>query len=124
MKISIAAGATVILDSVDITGTNDGNYSWAGINCVGDATIILSGDNNVKGFYYDYPGVHIASGYTLTIKGDGSLTPQATATGGQFGADIGSGPNASCGTITITDGVTSVTATNGENASHSIGAGP
>jgi hypothetical protein len=40
-----------------------------------------------------------------------------------YAAGIGSGYYGSCGTVTITDGVTSVTATKGSNAQHSIGAG-
>jgi hypothetical protein len=48
------------------------------------------------------------------------------ATGGEDGAGIGTGHtglgNSECGTITITDGVTSVTATRGGNYSNCIGA--
>ena len=58
----------------------------------------------MKGFYEDYPGIHVLEGKTLTISGDGSLNASGNGSG-------------SCGDITITDGVTSVTATN------SIGAG-
>lgn len=50
-KISIAAGATVTLNNVKIEGENNDGYNWAGITCEGDATIILEGDNTVKGFY-------------------------------------------------------------------------
>ena len=49
------------------------------------------------------------------------------ATGGEDGAGIGTGRtglgNSECGTITITDGVTSVTATRGGNYSNCIGCG-
>ena len=41
VKVSIAADATVTLDGVTIGGDNDENYKWAGLNCLGDATIIL-----------------------------------------------------------------------------------
>ena len=41
VKVSIAAGATVTLDGVTIVGDDDENYKWAGLNCLGDATIIL-----------------------------------------------------------------------------------
>ena len=53
--ISIAAGATVTLDGVSINGENDGNYSWAGITCEGNATIILKDGsaNTVRGCYAD-----------------------------------------------------------------------
>ena len=145
VKISIADGATVTLDGVTINGVNDSNYDWAGITCLGDATIILSGTNTVKGFYQDYPGIQAAAGKTLIINGTGSLTASTygwsagigggkgvacgnieiqdgtiTATGGQFGAGIGGGNNASCGNITISGGT--VTATGGERGA-GIGGG-
>ena len=177
VKISIADGATVTIDNVTINGVN-GSYKWAGITCLGDATIILSGTNTVKGFYEDYPGIHVPQNKTLTIEGSGSLTASSNdygcgigggfeiacgniviaggtvnatggrngagiggggqgsscgnititggtvnATGGNYAAGIGSGESGSCGTVTITDGVTSVTATKGNNAPYSIGAG-
>ncbi len=151
VKISIADGATVILHNVNINGSGtwtSGNY--AGITCVGDATIILSGTNTVKGFYEEYPGIQAAAGKTLTIKGSGSLTASSngwgagigggwdincgnieiqggtiTATGGTGSAGIGAGNGgysgvASCGTITISGGT--ITATGGEAAA-GIGSG-
>ncbi len=207
VKIAIADGATVTLNNVTINGVYDGdNYQWAGISCEGNATIILSGTNTVKGFHINYPGIYVPEGYTLTIKGDGSLNASSngkgsgigggwtnpcgniviedgtitatgetycagigggtnacgditisggtitalgggggagigsgtscecgyinitggtvTATGGRYGAGIGSGyDNSSCGTVTITSGVTSVTATKGMDAPYSIGKG-
>jgi hypothetical protein len=154
VKISIANGATVVLDGVIIEGVNQSSYSWAGLNCEGDATIILKDGttDTVKGFYEDYPGIHVPVGSTLTIQGGTSGTGKLIAssngygagigggwyissgniniqggiieaTGGYNAAGIGSGFNASCGTITITSGVTSVTATKGEDAPNSIGAG-
>ena len=138
VKISIADGATVTLDGVSINGVNDTNYEWAGITCLGDATIILSGTNTVKGFYGDYPGIQAAAGKTLIINGTGSLTASSygwgagigggsgsgaacgnieiqggtiTATSGEYGAGIGGGNNSSWGNITISGGT--VTATGG-----------
>ena len=144
-KISIADGATVTLDGVTINGVNDMNYEWAGITCLGDATIILSGTNTVKGFYEDYPGIQAAAGKTLIINGTGSLTASSygyataigggsgvacgdieiqggtiTATSGGLGAGIGGGYNASCGNITISGGT--VIATGGINSA-GIGGG-
>ena len=104
-KISIADGATVVLDGVVLDGGPD---MWAGITCLGDATIILNGDNTVRGFHDEYPGIYVPEGKTLTILGNGSLT----ATGGKRAAGIGSGYKGSCGNITITGGT--VTATGGE----------
>ena len=206
VKISIADGATVTLNNVTINGTNSDDYKWAGISCEGNATIILSGTNTVKGFHRNYPGIHVPTGKTLTIQGTGSLNASSNgdgsgigggytipcgniviedgtitatgefrcagigggtnacgyinitggtitaqggdcgagigsgqscacgyinitggtvdATGGRYGAGIGSGyENSSCGTVTITSGVTRVTATKGMDAPCSIGKG-
>ena len=101
-KISIAAGATVTLKDVTIDGS--GNY--AGINCMGDATIILDGTNNVKGYspddsdYSGYSGIYVPKGSTLTILGTGSLT----AIGNGYSAGIGGNFNADCGNIVIEGG--------------------
>ena len=146
-KISIAEGATVTLDGVTIDGVNNNSYQWAGITCLGDATIILKDDteNTVKGFYEDYPGIHVPVDKTLTIEGSGSLTASSngygcgigggyqiacgniviaggtiTANGGTQAAGIGSGRQGECGTISITGGT--VNATGGYNAA-GIGGG-
>ena len=151
VKISIADGAIVTLKGVTINnnGWTDGDY--AGITCEGSATIILEGENTVKGFNASYPGIYVPEGKTLTIMGSGSLNASSngsgsgagigggyegscgnitisggtiTATGGDNAAGIGGGyENYSCGTITITSGVTSVTATKGNYAPNSIGKG-
>ena len=102
-KISIAAGATVTLKDVTIDGS--GNY--AGINCMGDATIILDGTNHVKGCSSDYPGIYVPRNKTLTILGTGSLT----AIGNDHGAGIGGSSDAYCGNIVIEGGT--ITATGG-----------
>ena len=115
-KISIADNATVTLDGVTINGVNNSSYSWAGITCAGDATIILSGSNTVKGFYEDYPGIHVPTGKTLTIKGSGSL--DASSNG--YGAGIGGGYQINCGNIEIQGGT--ITATGSTNAA-GIGGG-
>ena len=145
VKISIADGATVTLNNVTINGVNDSDYEWAGITCLGDATIILSGTNTVKGFDEDYPGIQAAAGKKLTINGTGSLTASSydyaaaigggngvacgnieiqggtiTATSGGRYAGIGGGNNAACGNITISGGT--VTATGGTNGA-GIGGG-
>ena len=93
-----------------------------------------------------FPG---PSGTTLTIRGNGTLTAASngygtgigsayygsycgditilggniTANGGSGSAGIGSANNSGCGNITITDGVTRVKATKGDEAPNSIGAG-
>jgi hypothetical protein len=109
-KISIAAGANVELKNVTINGVNDGAYQWAGLTCLGDANITVTGANSVKGFYDNYPGIQAGPvGTTLTISGTGSLT----ATGGDYAAGIGSGiDGASCGHITITGGTVNASSSN------------
>ena len=147
-KISIADGVTVTLNGAVITnGVSASDYSWAGLNCLGDAEIVLAPDseNFVKGFLWDYPGIHVPAGSTLTISGSGSLDASSngngagigggdgiycgsivieggviTATGGYESAGIGGGSNADCGDITITGG--QVTAKGGSYAA-GIGTG-
>ena len=148
VKVSIADGATVTLRDATINGVNNSSYKWAGLTCLGNATIILEGSNTAKGFYENYPGIYVPVGSTLTIKGDGSLDASSngygagigggftiacgnirieggtiTATGAIMAAGIGGGRNAACGDITITKGVTSVTATQGRNEPYCIGKG-
>ena len=148
VNISIADGAAVTLKNVTINGVNDESCEWAGITCSGDGVLILKGSNHVKGFYENCPGIYIPENKTLTIKGKGSLTASSngygagigggwyiscgnivieggriTATGGNLCPGIGGGPDERCGYITITRNVTKVTATRGENAPYSVGAG-
>ena len=145
--ISIADGATVTLRDATILGIDDVDYMWGGINCQGDATIILEGENVVRGFYSFAPGIYVPQGKTLTIQGDGSLDASSNgygagigggseyacgnivinggaikATGGYQSAGIGAGLKSSCGDITISLKVISVTAIKGKDAPHSIGA--
>ena len=116
-KISIADGAKVTLSDATINGYScvvEGSedcYPWAGLICLGNCTIELSGSNIVKGFYKDYPGIQAAKNegdgeeYTLTIEGEGSL--DASSNG--YGAGIGGGYGANCGNITISGGTVTVT---------------
>ena len=122
-KISIADGATVILNNVNITNLGNG-CDWAGINCPGDATIILKGDNEVcagrDGYdLNNYPGIWIAPGKTLNIMGDGSLTAYSDATDPSC-AGIGGGYDIDCGNINISGGT--INATGGDYAA-GIGGG-
>ena len=129
-KITIKDGATVTLHGVTIEGENDDNYAWAGITCLGDATINLVAKNIVKGFDSEYPGIYVPEDKTLTIKGTGALDASSNgvaagigagqykmncgniviesgtikATGGNGAAGIGGGRNSSCGDITIKGG--------------------
>ena len=117
-KITIADGATVTLDGVTINGVSSSDVKWAGITCLGDATIILKdgSKNTVKGFYEDYPGIQAGpTGKTLVIKGEnqgtGSLdaSPYDGGTEHSYGAGIGGGLDISCGDINIQGGVITVT---------------
>ena len=144
-KVSIAEGATVTISNVVISGENDSDYEWAGINCEGDATILLEDSNYVKGFYEDWPGIFVDAGYTLTIGGSGSLHAESNgwgagigggyiidggnivvesgtivASGGCAAAGIGGGNDATCGDITILGG--NVTASSDEDGA-GIGSG-
>lgn len=105
-KISIADGATVKLRDVTIAGGNDDSRPWAGITCLGDATIWLSGTNSVKGYHHYYPGIQAGGPLTtLTIEGSGSLTATCGGGGtGEFGAGIGGGRNQEVGDIVIKSG--------------------
>ena len=124
-KISIASGATVTLKDVVITNLGN-NCNWAAINCENDATLIVKGTNTVRagknenGFIL-FPGIWIASGKTLTIQGDGSLTVNDYGNiPFFFSAGIGGGLSLPCGNIVIEGGT--ITAIGGEHAA-GIGGG-
>ena len=109
VMISIADGATVTLRDATISGTNNTSYSWAGINCDGNTTLVLEGTNNVTGFYEDYPGIHIAEGKTLTIQGSGTLNASTNGGTNGWGAGIGGSDLVNCGNIVIESGIINAT---------------
>ena len=92
--VTIADGATVTLNGVDIQVPNDCDH--AGIHCLGSANIVVSGTGGNQvyaGFDSYYPAVYVphnASGteYTLTISGTGTLNADS---GNSTGAGIGGG---------------------------------
>ena len=116
VKISIEDDATVTLHNVSINA--DGawtNNNWAGITCLGDATIKLKGKNIVTGFSGKYPGIQAAHNtvanaaeYTLTIQGSDAdeliASSNSKSTSGTGGAGIGGGDDVSCGNIVIASG--------------------
>ncbi len=119
VSISIADGATVTLDGVNINGNGAwSNGDYAGLTPLGDATIILKdgSENIVKGFKDNYPGIFAANGKKLTIQGTGKL--EASSNG--WGAGIGGGRSISCGDIEIQSGT--ITATGGSGCA-GIGSG-
>ena len=99
VKISIDNNAHVTLRDVTILGDDDNTHNYAGITCLGNATITLEGNNEVCGFHNFYSGIQLGpKNTTLTIKGDGSLYAYSH---GRFG--IGPGPTNS-GNVTIEGG--------------------
>lgn len=122
-KISIAAGATVILKDVSINYDDSPalSGSFAGINCSGNATLIITGTNYVKGFSSGHPGIFVPSLSTLTITGNGTLY----VNGHENAAGIGSGRDnieayRACGNIVLQGGT--IWATGGSGAA-AIGSG-
>ena len=116
-NVKIAAGATVVLHNAEITSVNkSSDKQYAGIDCQGDATIVLSGTNKVMGGAAYKPAIYIPKDNTLTIRGSGSLEADGT----DCGAGIGGGQNYNCGNIVIAGG--DITAKAG-TASAAIGSG-
>ena len=121
VKISIADGATVMLDGININEEWDFDEGTsAGITCAGSATIILAGKskNTVNGLGCYYPGIYVPAGKTLTIMGTGSLEASSgmSSYGYMYGAGIGGGAaddNKNCGNIVIKGGT--IDATGGES---------
>ena len=108
-KVSIADGATVVLNGVNIRGeTSNENYKWAGLTCEGNCTIVLAegSDNFVQAFYPWYPGIQVAETGTLTIEGSGKLKAEGSYISYLVlgGAGIGCNANATCGDIVINGG--------------------
>ena len=103
VKITIADGATVTLSNATImvNGANNSDYRWAGLNCAGDATIILKGTNRIRGFDENYPGIYVPPSGTLTFEGDGTLRTMSRGKA----AGIGGGSNLDCGAIVIRGGI-------------------
>ena len=116
-KISIADGATVMLDGATINLKDNGNGAdYAGLTCEGDATIILadgttntvvsglngSGENN-------WPGIYVPTGKTLTINGNTGILNarcgQDSYGGSAAGIGCGFSSGSDCGNIIINGGV-------------------
>lgn len=116
VKVSIADGATVTLRNANIQ--MESWVSFAGLSCLGDATIILEDgtENTVKGGL-GRPGIHVVEGKNLTIQGN---TGKLFANGRNNGAGIGGGNGLSSGNIIINGG--DITAT-GDATGAGIGSG-
>ena len=136
--VVIQDGAAVTLQDAVVK-----HACWPGIICLGDATIILRGENRLRGGLYA-PGIFVPEGKTLTIRGDGMLDVEGSSAAGIGGRDelpcgnieiaggtinavgygysagIGSGKNGSCGAITISGGYVEAT---GDSYAAGIGSG-
>ena len=102
IKLSVPDGATVILSNAQILGKDKGESVnlFAGLTCLGSATIILDGENTVRSFDRYYPCIQPGpEGSKLTIKGDGKLTTEGDGVPG-----IGISNGIACGDIEILGG--------------------
>ena len=107
--------------------TASSNGSGAGI---GGGVVLNCGNILIEGGIINATGgsdaAGIGGGYGAEYAKCGNITISGgtiTATGGVYAPGIGGGCLGSCGAITITTGVTSVTATKGKDAPNSIGKG-
>ena len=124
VQISIADNAVVWLGGVSINADGAMTGEYAGITCLGNATINLAdGTTNtvrgMRGLFYEYSGIFVPHNdtgegdeyeYTLTIRGTGTLN----AFGGQNSAGIGANSLYDSGNILIAGGI--INATGGGNA--------
>lgn len=102
IKLSVAPDAKVILSGAQILGEDQGQFvnQWAGLTCLGNATIILDGENTVRSFNRNFPCIQAGpDGSKLIITGDGKLTTEGSSLAG-----IGSAENITCGDIEIQGG--------------------
>ena len=112
-KISIEADAWVILRNATIDGTHSDSYPWAGLTCLGNATILIDGTNDVHCFGNDYPAIYVPEGKTLTIRQAVNYPDYQGALGGGTlkasnhgnAAGIGAGRDTPCGNIVIKSGI-------------------
>ena len=125
VQISIANNATIWLGGVSINADGKMTGEYAGITCLGNATINLADGttNTVRGMADYYSGIFVPHNdpgegdeYTLTIRGTGTLN----AFGGQNAAGIGANSRYDSGNIVIAGGT--INATGGESAA-GIGTG-
>lgn len=126
---TLSAGGITVGSTITIADDASFTLSWTtlnvtsgpGIQCSGNATLILDGANSVTTTAEKLPAILPGgSGTTLTIQGSGSVN----ATGGQYAAGIGTGSKESgiytCGNIIIESGT--ITAKGGESGA-GIGGG-
>ena len=119
-NIEIRGGHITAIGDGTAPGIGAGkNYTCRNITITGGTVIAKGG--NLTGSSNGGAGIGTA-GAGNQICGNILITGGTVeATGGYYGAGIGTAYLGRCGTITITDGVTQVTATKGGRASKSIG---
>ena len=110
VRILVAKDAKITLENAQVLGVNQGQFMSAGIRCLGNCTLVLTGKNIMKGYYGNFPGVQVPDDidgqkYTMTIEGDGSL--EASSNG--YGAGIGCNRYTNCGHLVIKGGVIKAT---------------
>ncbi len=118
VKISIADGATVVLNNATISYSGNG-ADYAGLTLLGDGTIQLADGttNTVVGGldgdgYSNWPGIYVPEGKTLTINGNTGVLNAARGgddTEDGSPAGIGAGWSNSCGNIVINGGIINAT---------------
>ena len=119
-NIEIRGGHITAIGNGGAPGIGAGrNYTCRNITITGGTVIAKGG--NLTGSSYGGAGIGTAGDGHQTCGNILITGGTVEATGGYFGAGIGTAYLGRCGTITITDGVTQVTATKGDRASKSIG---
>ncbi len=127
-RVVINTNATIVLENVNINtsaGTPlevQGNSATNASDNV-TATIKLKGENILTPTGRKYAGLQLSNGANLILENgaaESETVGSLTATGGYFGAGIGSGNSGSAGDITISGGT--VTATGGGSGA-GIGSG-
>ena len=114
-KITINGGTVTATGGRSAAGIGGGYYGASNDITINGGTVTATGGNYAAGIG---SGEYGSCG-AITISGG-----TVTATGGRSAAGIGGGKtNGASGTITITSGVTQVTATKGDGAPNSIGSG-
>lgn len=115
-KINIGTSSSdeisVTLKDVDIQKAVTDKQT-AGITCMGNITIILEGENNVRGIASGYPAIYINETGTLTIKGTAEYSGILKAYGNDAAAigavavsdsEYSGGTRVKCGKIIIESG--------------------
>ena len=107
VKITIADSASITIADAYINDewAEYNGKDFAGITCLGDATITICGSNSISGFHTYYPAIFVADGHTLTFQGDGILSARSNGYYSCLSAAIGSiRGGANCGKLVFLGG--------------------